>query len=549
MTNFFGYKWWTSLAPADVLFSKGIPWICFFFSLAFVLAYVTLGSSLLFDGNTLLIVLLQLTLIAVGARYIKTDPVRVMLILYALILSLYAYPRLLQYLISVETVWMAYGAGNSVGGMTITPQMVNHALLYQMGCVMMILAGAFLASCMIRSGNGKEVVYSSKIKLLSLLVLFVFYTCIRSDSFQEKLWHVFGWGLSLYNFHGLLEIIFSMDMLFFMVLALLYHQSNGFQKQFALLLVLTIIFLLFKIYAGSRGGGVLTLFFLASIILPSGRQEIPVAKILAYAVCVIAISVASFSVATQNRETPKIGETGAGIKHFDRDGKPSISRDVVNRPPVSENAADQYFVYAQGGRGGVYSILNRMGAYIDASVVVTNLPPVEHLKNKFMTVDYALKSTINIALPGVYYECCVINTSFLPPFIFGQRNEDMLYTPGYYESTFWTPHGFAYVTFDTPYDIVFMLVSGWLLGTAYLVCTRTSCRVFALPFFALLGIYMFFLFQGLDAYLVDLQKFGLSAFVAVLFIQLANKAGEAQQRWGAAIVAKFKRQKSPTVAS
>lgn len=520
---------WSNLSPADRLFNKGIAYLYALFAAAFITIYLFRGGSSLFDGYTLLLVLLQLGLIAASTRCIQSDPVRVLLATYALVLSVYAYPRLLQYLALPETVWMAYGAGTSVGNIIITSQMVNKGLMYQMGGFIGILAGFLLASCMIKCKAGKEVAPFPAVKPISLIVLFAIFACIRNDMLQEKAWEILGFGLPLLHFRGLIEVIFSLDILFFMMLALLYHQSNGLQKNFALFFLLTMAFLVFKIIGGSRGGGILVVFYLAFIMLASGSQQVPVAKIIGYAISVIALSVVTFTFATQIRAV------NLSEKHMAYPATVSAGKEQ-GQPGTPKSAVDTYVASAQGGGGGVYAILNRVGAYIDSSVVTTNLPPVEHLKNKFMSVEYAVKSAINISLPGVYFDCCLINTSFLPPFIFGHKDEIVLYMPGYYESTIWTPQGFANLAFDSPFTgVLFLSLSGWLIGAVYALCTRTSYRLFALPFFIMYGIYLFLLFQGLDAYLVDIQKFGLSTAMAVLCLRLASAMETAFVKRGSAL--------------
>ncbi len=285
-----------------------------------------------------------------------------------------------------------------------------------------------------------------------------------------------------------------------------------------------------KIGSGSRAGPlfVVVAIFLA-LLLDLGATSFSARRITLLIVMMAVLSVVGFSVATKirNTELPKsnisFDSTASDVQRAGRASFtfPRGDAGTHGQAPSSINSAP---LIAPIG------IMDRLGAYLDSLVVVLNFEGRADLLARYMRPEYSLKSAVNIIVPGVVFDCCTINTTFLPPFVYGGREELLLYRSGYYESTIWTVFGLAQVMFGRLGGLGVLLVCGVVFGAVYVQLRASRWGVVLMPIFLFYGVYMFFMMQGLDAFFVDIQKFGLSMLVGFGLTYAFSRVGRVALR-------------------
>ena len=103
------------------------------------------------------------------------------------------------------------------------------------------------------------------------------------------------------------------------------------------------------------------------------------------------------------------------------------------------------------------SMLSRLYAPLDTAILSIKLDGDPVLREKYLTLNYAFKSALNIVTPGTVFDDSLFNVSQAWPFIFGLRDADVLKNKYYYESFIWTSFGLFYSIFGWVSLVVFLL--------------------------------------------------------------------------------------------
>jgi hypothetical protein len=255
--------------------------------------------------------------------------------------------------------------------------------------------------------------------------------------------------------------------------------------------VFMLAFLLTITALGSRSGGVqIFQIVLVALLVLQGNFRERLKDYFLFFFVIALFSFAAFPVATAMR-TALLAE---------RDSLP-----VRVLAPAPAPAPDS---------GG--GILSRLGAGFDTAILTLSLDANQEMLSNTMNLPYALKSAVNVIVPGEIFADAPINTTLLWPYIYKLRDSKLL-QKGYYESFLWTPWGLAYSMFGWVAGLIALLVAGFILQAVYMRIAGNvgKWRPYLSAWF-LVNVFSFYSAMGLDDWLVGLQR----SFFAVVLVLL-----------------------------
>lgn len=473
-------------------------WVFFLYSL-----YMFFGPNQLFDLTTLIVLLAYFAFFLLALSIFKDYRLRAWVFVFMFVFFVYVCPRLLQYLVEPQSVKMAFGFG--VGDeIRITASQVSFAMAYQLLGFLLMLLGAAIGFKFLQKEHKDAAgcAQFSQLTFPSVVLGLLFITLLSDDQVHKWLHYFLGLDhfLTFKELHGILGVLINVDMTFLVAMVVLYPKTKGLKDNLMPFCVVIFLYMIIKVLSGSRGGPIFAILYL--IIVGSINANVYEANLKKFWLISVFIAVSgfvTFSVATKIRNVDMglIENPASDVVYMGN----SYSS-PLNDPLDKKN----------------HESLDRLGAYFDSLVIITNFPGREDLKGHYLESPYFIKSALNIIVPGVVFECCVVNTTFLPPFMYGKRDLSLLDLPGYYESSIWTASGFMYSLLGFFGGLLALTLAGFLLSLLMLSAEGLKINALLAPFFLLFGLYMFIIMQGMDAYLVDLQKFCLAMFVGYLTI-------------------------------
>jgi hypothetical protein len=185
--------------------------------------------------------------------------------------------------------------------------------------------------------------------------------------------------------------------------------------------------------------------------------------------------------------------------------------------PADSNPLMAYF--NTPSMSGLYPIFDRLGANMDAEILILSRPGDAALIDQYMNIPYAIKSAINIMVPGVIFDDAQINTSFLPRFIYEGTDKAYL-TKNYYESRPYTAWGITYAHFGWWGGLAALFLVMFVLAVGYKFLTEKFSNIYISSFYLLVPVFSFFTIMGVDDYIANLQK----DLVAIIFIVFLYKS-------------------------
>ena len=447
-------------------------------------------SAVLFVANILLLA----SIIFFSSPHIKKY-----FYFFTLVFSIFILPRFFQFLLAPKTVLILYATERYYfEGVRFNGNFLAKGLLLNLLGMLGFLLGLLLLSRFKKSPS-KLITYNiTNYALFSSIILGIIIVFIlRNDVFLIYFYQHMNLSALIQpqKFVSLIQVLFNFESFMAISIAILLHQTNFLKKQPWKLYLISLIYITFKIYSGSRSGGLIILFFLSIGLF--FYQKIYLDNLRRYLVFVLVIGFLSFL--TFNFATSK------------RINSETILNDWTSLIHLGQNQTSSL------GQNQTSS-MDRLGSYFDAMNVVASVNGRDDLKNKFLNLPYYVFSFVNIVLPGSYFPCCIINTSFLPFFIFGSRDTALLENPNYYESGLYTLFGLEYLEFGFLgvffFSALLIMIVDFL---ARVIAKFDLGRIFLISYIYSV-LLMLLMMQGIDAYFVDIVKFTLSSFMAFILI-------------------------------
>jgi len=168
-------------------------------------------------------------------------------------------------------------------------------------------------------------------------------------------------------------------------------------------------------------------------------------------------------------------------------------------------------------------VVNRL-VDLDYAIVPIVVEGDSELLSKYMTVLYAVKSAINILVPGEVFEGVEVNTAFLWPFIYGERDTTLLKDKRYYETLPWTVWGLAHVMFGGMGGLVALFFIGFALQGVFILLGYIGGRYspYLLTVWLVLA-FSFFGNMGLDDWLMTVKGRIIDILVIFVVLELLMK--------------------------
>lgn len=472
-----------------------------------VLGYISIGPTQLYNVTTMEITLALCGLLL--AVLVKSD--ETLFPMFALLTTfflLFIFTRVLSFLYIPERAHFPLS-------INLSAQQMNSGYAYIALGTAALCAGFFLAYMVFKNFLRKRSAGGIPVKVYRLSHLALIFAVICAVQLYVVVWigdSVLGdmyYGVTNKFVGGISVLFCSVQALLVVVISTLASRKESRGGAIALLLFIG-VFVSVSVMLGSRAGGILvgqTVLVAMLVLYENFRERLRNYMIFLLAIAVL--SVISFPIATAVR-TVMLAERESFAAT--NDTHPKHHEFVMNEelggqpkmPGVSE---------AAGG-----SMLSRLGAAFDTAVITASLDADQEMLSRTMNLSYALKSAVNIMVPGVVFAEAQVNTALLWPFIYKLRDSHLL-KPGYYESFLWTPWGLAYSMFGWGAGLFALLMAGFILQAVYMATAGGLRGSGWQPYFSawiLLGTFSFYSSMGLDDWLVGLQR-SLFSLILVLF--------------------------------
>ncbi|QDC61369.1 hypothetical protein FIT74_04220 [Candidatus Methylopumilus universalis] len=432
-------------------------------------------------------------------------------------------PRFFQFLLAPKTVLILYATERYYfEGVRFNGNFLAKGLLLNLLGMLGFLLGLLLLSRFKKSPS-KLITYNiTNYALFSSIILGIIIVFIlRNDVFLIYFYQHMNLSALIQpqKFVSLIQVLFNFESFMAISIAILLHQTNFLKKQPWKLYLISLIYITFKIYSGSRSGGLIILFFLSIGLF--FYQKIYLDNLRRYLVFVLVIgflSFLTFNFATSKRiNSETILNDWTSLIHLGQNQTSSLGQNQTSSLGQNQTSSLGQNQTSSLGQNQTSS-MDRLGSYFDAMNVVASVNGRDDLKNKFLNLPYYVFSFVNIVLPGSYFPCCIINTSFLPFFIFGSRDTALLENPNYYESGLYTLFGLEYLEFGFLgvffFSALLIMIVDFL---ARVIAKFDLGRIFLISYIYSV-LLMLLMMQGIDAYFVDIVKFTLSSFMAFILI-------------------------------
>jgi len=403
-------------------------------------------------------------------------------------------PRIVNFIFFPESVYLLYSTKQYFyNSQIVTDSFVAKALMINLIGMAGACAG-FTVGSKFFAKKTCNLCYAPKYPSFNIwITFFSIILILRSDGLLAAIHS----GLNLnnfieaHNFVVLIGILTNPEVFLMLMVLPLIQETKYFNENLWKVILVGSMYVAIKGLGGSRAGplmlfiyfGIGTLFFLDNAALNKK-------KFVLFMIATSFLGLSSYEWATNNR----------------LDAELSIPKKQVLE------VHEKYVV----------NPFNRLGAYTDALIVTSNYRGNEKVAAEYLTLSYALKSAINISLPGQYFDCCMVNSSIASNFIFSNKDVSMLEGGEVSETGLYSFFGLAF--YKTGYiGLVVTAVSGaflFALGLSF-IRSRESLQPFLVVFVSLTyfqGMQMI----GVDAFLADFVKFTFAALFLYFTIVLAS---------------------------
>lgn len=463
-------------------------------SLATVALLSAVGSALIgpspfYDATTMGITLALCSLLF-GVLFWSGEVLLPMFALLAAFFLLFIFTRTLTFLYFPEWVHLPLSV-------TLSVKQINYGYAYIAIGTLAICAGFVFGGIAYKKliEKGRVVRVVTKVYPLNHLILVFATVCLvqlyialwLGDSIMSDMFY----GVEN-KFVGVLSVLFSSAQAFLVVaISMLASKKQGGMNA-GKLAMFSFAFLLTITALGSRSGG-LQIFQVVLVVLfvLHGNFREKLKNYFIFFFLIALFSFVAFPAATAIRTTLLA----------ERDGLPVRALAPAPAPASAPDSSG--------------NILSRLGAGFDTAVLTLSLDADQKMLSDTMNIQYALKSAVNVIVPGEIFADAPINTTLLWPYIYKLRDNKLL-QKGYYESFLWTPWGLVYSMFGWVAGLIALLAAGFILQAVYMGIAGIAGKwqPYLLSWF-LLNVFSFYSIMGLDDWLVGLQK---SFFVVVLVL-------------------------------
>jgi hypothetical protein len=476
-----------------------------------MLGYMLLGSGRLYDSGTVWITLAICVFLGFGLA--KSDDILFpMVAMMSIFFILFIFPRVLlfQYLPGKIRLPMP---------VMLSVQQINYGYSYIAAGAAALGMGFFLARYLLGFVYEKRDFYNPlPLKTYSVPYLAIVLLVVGVIQIYVSVWLgdsvLLGANYGTKNkLIGIISVVFNNYLVMLVaIISLLILGRQG--KSITVSMVLFVLaFVLIEVILGSRSGGLTSLLLLiAGALVLKGNFRGSIKNYAMILIMVMVLSLFSFYAGTAVRSA-MISErdrlTAISDLHMGRRAGFDFMKGVVKEEV-------RYDI-------SLISPLNRLGAAFDTALLTLSLDPDREMLERTMNMGYAIKSAINIIVPGTFFSDAKVNTALLWPFIYESRNKHLLQT-GYYESFLWTAWGVAFAMFGWGMGLIALLVAGIILQSIYIVIS--SGYVAFQPYLStlfLLNVFSFYMAMGLDDWLVGVERSFFSLFVVFLMLGVLTR--------------------------
>ncbi|RJR40167.1 MAG: O-antigen polysaccharide polymerase Wzy [Desulfobacteraceae bacterium] len=409
------------------------------------LGYLFLDSSL-FDEMTLLLCACTgfalVTAIMTSSKYLFDE-----LLMIAIWMILFAFPRVAMYLFAPEETIFPFGEINSV-------DTVNAGLLYVSAGTLFMLIGMSVSDKLVGTRNSSIPVSTRDLTLYSNKnLLLVFLLVLGTNLYSSFVMGISPYGkMQAESYNTLFQLIktsLELDSCFYYVLtALLVKHTISTEKGIIPSIFVIICYVLVTVSSGSRSAVMrVVIIFPVIIAILNTRPQIDLVKFVNASLVAICLALAAFPIATLNRAR-------IFASHYDSTAILDAAKEVSVR---------------EGVGGLVAGAFNRMGT-IDYPILIVTQEGDKEAKEKYLNISYPIKNIINMLLPGTPFPESAIMTSRSVDVIYRGGAETDMYER--YFSEFWTLWGISYVYFGWLGGIISMFLFGFVSHVLYMMIVK-----------------------------------------------------------------------------
>jgi hypothetical protein len=478
--------------------------VLLFYLVINTVALFYMGTTVTFSTESYLLTISSIIAVMLALHYFRTAAFE-LTAMYSIFIIIFIYPRLFQLAIFPQHA-SAYYLFN------ILSHDINKALVYlNLGsiCILMGFYSGGAAPLVVRKKpiKGPRGFYT----LVVVLIVFILIQLFLQLQLDISILKSTATEIADKPIPVIVSQLANVQMTFLLLvvaLALMKFSKIG----------LTIACLIFAIYStivGSRSAGLYILLTSATVLIAyKGNFNLKVRQYLEFALLIIVVSFLSFKVATYLRSEMILVREEPSSTQLAKAAAPAPA---TQSTPADSNPLMAYF--NTPSMSGLYPIFDRLGANMDAEILILSRPGDAALIDQYMNIPYAIKSAINIMVPGVIFDDAQINTSFLPRFIYEGTDKAYL-TKNYYESRPYTAWGITYAHFGWWGGLAALFLVMFVLAVGYKFLTEKFSNIYISSFYLLVPVFSFFTIMGVDDYIANLQK----DLVAIIFIVFLYKS-------------------------
>lgn len=452
------------------------------------------GDGPLFNVTSLVIYTLMaaILLLALQSRDI---PLFIQFAYLTISLGISALPRFLGYLYIPQYSSLPFGASDWTRNLYLTINDINGSLIYILLGILLMMGG-FLTGKNIfkrihrpRSSTNTPPQFGTP----SLLCLILIIASIEAFLLFGLNVHVFNTKRSgLYNLIMVVRLLFSIDVGFFFVFALLLYKNHRSRLEQFLLYLLPIFYGLYMTAGASKGAIFRIVFFIFGLLLlKSGNFKLKLSRVVILFPILVSVSIPLYYLGFVAR-LQQIQDTEVTVE------------DAVEVATASQSAQNSPLAL-------LVPILNRLGD-IDYPVSVIALPEYTE-KSPYMTVSYAAKSFINMLVPGNIFPEADLSTARTMTIIFRGVDPTHVRYAEYYNNETWMAWGIAHAVFGWGGGLLFIYLCSVLLH--YLFLRTDTTRFSPSVKFVLKSWFLFVVIRASFYYNMGLDYSFFTALVAM----------------------------------
>lgn len=333
---------------------------------------------------------------------------------------------------------------NFVAISPLTPNEITRGMLFVTAGTLALVVGLWLGNLPFR-GRSDPTARDTARPILPIVPILVFWLIAFAAAYYVSVMlqvSIFGtpdkWG----SRSGWLARVFDTDAALLLLLVWGTVSMAAGRRDLWLIVGLAIIWLLFSIYMGSRGGPlrILFVFGLATIAVMQDPR-VSFGRLLAILVFAFACNALVYPIATMVRyHIGGVENAAAQVKSDWQRETRSVNFDQAQMTTVQRVVWKNAQV--QRAAGLLAPLTTRLGV-IDYPLIVVNREPAQDVIDHYLTMDYALKNYANNMVPGELFPDHDIMTSRVFTMAYRGAPESHIRTA--FLSEPWTSWGFAWI--------------------------------------------------------------------------------------------------------